>query len=60
MKIIGATWTNKINYLKILCKQCGDIITHRSDRWQVYCTNCGNRKNLQDLRDDYGGCSSTG
>ncbi len=52
MEILDAKWTPKINILLIRC-ECGNIISHRADRWQVYCHKCQNKENLSLIRQKY-------
>lgn len=52
MKIIGAEWSNLINYLRIECI-CDKIFLHRADRWRVVCPRCGRYSNLSTLREKY-------
>lgn len=52
MKITGAKWTPKVNFLEIKCF-CGKIFTTRADRFAVACSGCGKIGNLAVLRKQY-------
>ena len=52
MKIVGAVWGKKRNYLVIECN-CLHRFHHRSDRWKVECPKCKSESNLAELRAKY-------
>ena len=60
MRIVGALWTPRVNYICIACP-CGreteeraDILFDvRADRWWITCPRCKRRENMATLRDRY-------
>ena len=52
MKIIDAHWDSSVNVLKIKC-ECGNEFEQRTDRWKVFCPQCGLRENLKALREKF-------
>lgn len=49
MKIINAFWTDRINYLVIVCDKCGAKFPYRVDKWYIVC-KCGNRQHRDKLK----------
>ncbi len=51
MKIVGAAWGKKVNYLVVEC-DCLHRFHHPSNRWEAKC-RCGKTSNLAKLRARY-------
>lgn len=49
MKLLGARWTARVNFLQVRC-DCGKEFEHRADRWHIKCPVCVRNTTINSVR----------
>ena len=49
MKLLDVFWTPTINKYQVEC-DCGEVFSHRVDRWRIRCPWCSRSTDVEELR----------